>query len=183
MIWDSSHWKDGLLDAANQFDQIASRRCPSEKLLVELEKTVFLAAYAIRKLMEAKLLSTKNESQPVPARAYQASGKPVTITNWHNIDRLYDLDNTCKTTLTLRELCNQLIHSYVFLPLATSKTGPVKAVMFSSDRSRNKQLFEVSLHDLAKILRIVGRDYPACSNFLFDEKVGDYHVTSWTPSE
>ena len=83
----------------------------------------------------------------------------------------------------MRDLCNQLIHSYVFMPLTSSKTGPVKSILFTSDRQRNNFLYEVSLATLSDVLRTVGNDYPSNSEWKFDSKSGDYHVRNWTPSE
>ena len=183
MIWDSSHWKDGLIRTATRLDEIAVRRRPSEKLLVELEQAVFLAAYGMRKLMDAQKISTEHERRPVSVRAYPAKGKPVTLKNWHRIDDLYDFASSRDTTLCLRDFCNQLIHSYVFIPLTTSKTGPVKAVLFSSDRQRNVEVYEIPLATLADVLRAVGADYPACSEFTFDSNMGDYRIRNWTPAE
>jgi len=88
MIWDSGPWKDELLTTATKLEQIATRRRPSNRLIVELEKAVFLAAYAVRKLIEAKLLST--DCNPIDVRTFPAKGKPVTLMNWHRIDDLYD---------------------------------------------------------------------------------------------
>jgi len=140
-----------------------------------------LAAYAIRKLMEAKLLST--DYRPIDVRVFPAKGKPVTLMNWHNIDDLYDFGCPHDETIPLRDLCNQLIHSYVFMPLISSKTGPVKSVIFTSDRQRNNSLYEVSLATLSSVLRTMGNDYPSNSEFSFDSRSGDYQVRNWTPSE
>jgi hypothetical protein len=183
MIYDSSHWKDELLETATRLESISVRRRPSEKLLVEFEKTMFLAAYVVRKLMDAKCISTDKESCPIPVRTYRAIGKPVTLLNWHRITDHYDLETPCDTSLPLRDVCNQLIHSYVFLPLTASKTGPVRAVLISSDRERNRQLYELGLAAFAEILRGIGEDYPACAKLVFDRVKADYEVRAWTPAK
>jgi len=181
MIWDSGPWRDELLKSATKLEQMAVRRKPSSKLIVELEKAVFFAAYIVRKLMEARLLSS--EYPPITARAYPAKGKPATLWNWHHIDDLYDLAGPMDKTITLRELCNQLVHCYVFMPLTSSKTGPVKAVVFTSDHNRNNALYEVSLATISNVLRTVARDYPSHSEWKLNSKTRDYQVRNWTPAQ
>lgn len=183
MIYESSHWKKDLLKTATQLEQIIARRKPSEKLLVDVEKSVLLAAYVVRKLIEAKTISTERETLRIPLRSYSAVGKPVHLLNWHRIQDLYTLETPRDSDMLLRDVCNQLIHSFVFVPLTSSRTGPVKAVLFSSDRQRNRRLHELALDTFANVLREVGNDYPACAHYSFDTAKMDYDVRTWNPAD
>ena len=179
MIWDSSYWKDDLLRAAQHFIAVTRRRRPSQRLLVDLEKEAFVAAYAIRKLMDAKLISTASEGLPIPVVSYPSLGKPVTVTNWHRLDGLYAFARGTSGSLPLRQLCNQIIHSYVFMAASDSKTGPVKIIWFCSDRCRNRCLYELSLARFADVLEVVGRDYPPRAQHTYDRRMKDYIVRAW----
>jgi hypothetical protein len=181
MIWDSSFWKDDLLILAQDLLRVTKRRKPSQRLLVNLEKKVFLAGYTIRKLMEAGKLSSETEALPVPVVSYRNLGKAVTIINWHRLDGLYDFKSGRPISLPLRVVCNQIIHSYVFMPGGDSATGPVNKIWFCSGRSRNRCLYELALSDLAEVLSVVGHDYPAQAVYVYDPAQKDYRVRAWTP--
>jgi len=180
MIWNSAPWRDELCKSATKLEQVIVRRKPSEKLIIELEKAVFFAAYIIRKLMEAKKLSSGYN--PIDVRSYPAKEKLVTLLNWHHLDDLYDFSSPRNETMGLKDFCNQIIHSYVFMPFSSSKTGPVKTIVFTSDRERSNALHEVSLVALSDILRIVAKDYPSQSTWKFNNKTGDYQVWNSTPT-
>lgn len=179
MIWDSSHWKDDLLKTAERFVAITKRRRPSQRLKISLEKEIFIAAYAVRKLMEAKLLSTDTETLQIPVISYPATSKTVTFLNWHHLDHLYDFARGKPVLLPLRKVCNQIIHSYVFVPVVNSMTGPVKRIWFCSDRCRNRCIHELCLVRFAETLKAVGNDYPAHMHCTYDPKEKDYKIKAW----
>ena len=48
---------------------------------------------------------------------FPATGKPVTLLNWHHADKLYRLDEPEVVTMALQPLSSIFIHSYTFLPV------------------------------------------------------------------
>ena len=178
MIWDSSYWRRDLLETVQALKRVASRRRPSGKLCAEVEKRIFYGAFAVRKLMEAQVLSTKTRNAPIPVRVYRTSGMAPMFFNWHHIDRFYSLGDPQESCLALLDVCNQLVHSYVFLPVTSSLTGPIKEIMFSSDRTRGKCLFQASLADLAQAFQAAAMDYPSQMRCVLDKNRGDYVITS-----
>ena len=60
-------------------------------------------------------------------------------------------------------ICNLFVHSYVFV---VSGHSPLEGVFVSTDRQKNKRVYFVSLKNIVKIFRIVGRDYPRESTFI-----------------
>ena len=89
MIWESCYWKEDLLKSEKWLlEKVISRRRPSEKLLVEFEKCMFITAYQVRKLIEAKKLSNSLVDSSLPITEY-GNIKKVTLMNWHRLDELY----------------------------------------------------------------------------------------------
>jgi hypothetical protein len=97
--------------------------------------------------------------------------------NWHRIDELYDFLTSNIEKLLLKSICNQLIHSYVFMT-SFNENNQLTGILFSSDRYCNKKLFSVDINDVIEILRKVGSNYPNLVTSIYDEKKKDYIITS-----
>lgn len=136
-----------------------------------------LAFYSIRKLVEAKKLSSTVAERRSSVVTYRWLGKPVTHLNWHRIDDLYDTKNPVVDDRTLIALCNQFIHSFIFAP-TFDDAGLLDGVMFASDRQRTTALLHIKVEEVIATLRIVGNDYPTSARFTFNQKKGDYDVVS-----
>jgi hypothetical protein len=177
MIWESEHWKKPLLHLASKLVRWRKPREWTERELVSIEKDIFVAFYSIRKLMDAKKLSDGTETMPVNVSIYLSKDKAVTIYNWDKIDELYDLEVKNLSQRNLRFICNQIIHSYVFIP-SIDENGSFQAILFCSDREKNANLFRIEANDLINALRIVGKDYPVTSVSVFNPNKQDYDVTN-----
>lgn len=139
--------------------------------------------YSIRKLIEARKLSTSTVETKVALYAYVSRGKSVTLMNWHRLDELFDLDTRTKRELDLLALCNQFIHSYVFSPVLSEK-GTLQSILLSSDRAKSSVLYEIELTQILAVFDQVGSDYPSHGSIRYDPAKGDYKVTaSMIPSQ
>ncbi len=52
MIWESSYWKEPLLENAERLKQLSVSSVDDEADFVVIEKDIFLGFYTIRKLMD-----------------------------------------------------------------------------------------------------------------------------------
>jgi hypothetical protein len=157
MIWESGYWQDSLLKQAADLRRRQSQRRWPDRSFARLEQGVMLGFYSVRKLIEAKKLTEAVVTTSIQVSAYPPKGKPVTLLNWHKIDRLYKLDKGRKGTIGLRALCNSFIHSYVFLPVF-SETGLMSGIFVASEWEREQKLLEVSLEELVWLFELVGND-------------------------
>ncbi len=178
MISDSAPWKRDLLAIATRLETVSKARRPSHRRLIDLEKDIFVGCYIVRKLIKAHLVSTATKDLDVPTVAYPARAKRTTLINWHKVDELFDFSKGDRRAFRLLVLCNAVIHSFVYLPIATSKSGPVKKFLIASDRQRRKSLFEVNLLDVSSAFGIVGNDYPANVQMTFNDEQGDFDVVA-----
>ncbi len=180
MIWESCYWKDDLLKSVKWLkEKVISRRRPSEKLLVEFEKCMFITAYQVRKLIEAKKLSNSLVDSSLPITEY-GNIKKVTLMNWHRLDELYDFDAPKTDNISIKNVCNLLIHSYVFVAEQQCLTAPIKGVFFNSDRTRNQFLYHLHINDWISFLERIGRDYPSEYHCWKDSSQNDYFVVQET---
>ncbi len=157
MIWESHPWKHRIAQKAASLRRRASQRRWPLSSLPLLEEEVFVGAYAIRKLLEARKLSDEVESLRVPVETFPATGVTVDLMNWDKIDLLYDLTRPGRDSLSLQDFVNQMIHSFVFMRSVTDEGG-LAGLFFTSDRQRRKRLSLVTLEDLVSVFDQVASD-------------------------
>jgi hypothetical protein len=68
----------------------------------------------------------------------------VDYMNAHRVDKLFDLAVTHVEEHNLEFLCNQFIHSYVFVT-AQQEDGSLAGAYVSSDRARKDKVFFVEI--------------------------------------
>jgi hypothetical protein len=152
------------------------RRWP-EVSSAKVEQDVMLAAYSMRKLVEAAKLSDAVRDSQVPMQAYAFTGKGrLTLMNWHHLERFYELGKPVAGTIAVKDLCNQLIHSYVFAPIVGP--GGLEAFYVTSDRDRRKLLREIAIGDFIGLLRTVGQDSPDNLKMTWNPEKMDFDVTA-----
>jgi len=135
------------------------------------------AAYAIRKLTEARKISDGMAAETVRARRHPLTARPVDIWNRDNFLEHYDMQQTQLVRLKLSEFCNQVIHSWVFMRSVTG-TSPHRfdGVYVSSDRARKMHVDFISADALVKVIRGVGLDNIVSLRWQRDPN-GDIRIT------
>lgn len=174
MIHDSNPWKNELLQTAAWLQRLRLTERTREVTHIKLEKAVFFAAYAIRKLVEAHKLSDAVVGHPIDIEYFPAK-RQVTLLNWDRIDRNYDFESPGVEPRDLVYVCNQLIHSYAFAP-EVAEDGRLAAVLVASDKRKSTKLYRIPRVQLLGLLRLVGRDNPSEMHYRLDE-AGKEHVS------
>lgn len=177
MIWDSWPWKRKLARQAILLHKRKNQKRWTEVSSASVEQEIFLAAYSIRKLLDANKLSDEIESSKLQALAYEPNGHMVDIMNWHKIDQLYNLSRSSHTTISLREFCNQIIHSFVFMFSVSSDNG-LEGLFFTSDRDRSSRLLYLSIDEVIAIMKHVSKDDIVQSHSKRDSATGEMKVIS-----
>jgi hypothetical protein len=176
VILESFYWKHDLEERAACLRKRLIQKRWIEASFARLEQSVMLGFYPIRKLLEARKLSHATLTRQVPVTAYPSSGKPVTLLNWHKLDELYDLDAGQRITRDVRFLCNQFIHSYIFLPVF-GENGSLANIAVASERERSLTVYEVALFQIIDLFELVAADYPTQVQFRFNQNGKDYDVS------
>ena len=176
MIFESIYWKDELLNAADFLQKKKGQKRWRGASYAKVEQKIMTSFYSIRKLVEANKLSGSIVGLTVPIEEYSSTGKAITWLNNHKVDELYDLENKTTKSEDLRFICNQFIHSYVFMIVTASDSNGLQAVLVNSDRTKDERLICVDVDTLISIFESVGRNYPWQMHFTYDETKGDYKV-------
>jgi hypothetical protein len=147
----------------------------SRRLVSLILRSQRAASLVLQTVQHNRSFVADNAELTAPMIAYPSKGKLVTRSNWHRLSELYAFEHQEDTSRDLRFICNQIVHSYVFMA-HFDDTGLLQGIMFCSDRQRDKRLFHVGLTDVVELFEIVGNDYPdrATSKWSNDKK--DYEV-------
>jgi hypothetical protein len=176
MIWESKGWKDELLANARSIETLRFKR-RSERRSFLLERAVFISVYVMRKLWEARKLSTSWEGRQIPCIFHPLKRREPDRLNWHRIDEHFNLNISKPNALTAIEFCHRLIHSYVFVEVEGAKQSII-GFYFASDQTKRRGLWFVDIRDLLDLLRETGRDYPSSAHMVRHPKTGEWIV--WT---
>ena len=172
MIYDSTIWKEKLFKIATSLykgTQWKRFRNGQEALI---EEKVFLSAYIIRKLFEAKKLSYYLTNASIKIIKYE-NKKPVDLMNWHRLDDLYNLEKPKNSIIEIRYLVNFIIHSFVFFPCRHGKAPKLDGFFVTSDRFKNKYIIYVNIFNFIGLLEIIANDEKVAFHIKRNEKL-DY---------
>jgi hypothetical protein len=175
MIAESSYWKREILRVAARLRRRVTQRRWPDASFSAVEMDLMVGFYAIRKLAEAKKISDEIVEQRVLLGAYPATGKPVHRHNTHKLEELYALDSPRQLQRSLAFVWNQIIHSYVFIPVLGESHG-LEGVLFCSDRERKAFLYELRVADVIALFKEVGRNVPASIHSVFNPKTNEWEV-------
>ena len=103
-------------------------------------------------------------------------GKQIHLLNWDQIDRLYDLEDSNSVKINIISLCNQFIHSYVFVP-ELSESNRLKGFFIASDWQKDNSLYYIDVDVVINLFESVGNDYPYQSNYEYDIDKGNFQVS------
>jgi hypothetical protein len=147
VIQDPLPWTEELADAISRCEQ-AWREHPgasTDWLTLQAEKAVFLTAFVARKLMDSGRVPAGICGRSVEVglvEPHSAVGVHIGYVSWRELDSIYDFDTGATRRLSMRQLFDQLIHSYVFLVVGAydSSVDDPYGLYFNSDRSRDHEL-------------------------------------------
>lgn len=178
MINESHPWKLDLrrrLRLIRKYNTAGLLERDDDSAYTILEKCVFYSAFIIRKLIECVRLSDDAERY-----SFQAIGiKPV-----KHIDRMHhwpdenshDWEKEARITVAGKDLCNWLIHSFVFF-FEFEENGLISSFCISSDYDRNKILYKIALNDWISYMNYVASDDITELSMHYDKKAQDYVAT------
>ena len=141
MIWESSYWKEPLLKTATWLRRMRLKARSGEAILVKLEKERMIGFYSVRKLLDNLMVSDQLKERLFQVTWY-ANQRPVDFLNWHQIDRLFDLEKPQSELRDIEFICDRLIHSFVFVPDFDDER--LRGVFVATDTDRRQKVYFVS---------------------------------------
>ena len=176
MIWESKYWKEPLLKSARYLQRLRLDGSTSERTYVRIEKEVFFGFYSIRKLLDTFKVSDSIKTMRFEV-AWHLNRTSVDYMNWRKIEQNYNLSIQKSETRDLRFICNQFIHSYIFIP--SEHDNRLDGFFVVSDRERFAKCYFVKLEQVLRAFRAVGRDYPENLQLRRDPATGQFYGSAW----
>lgn len=159
MISDSIPWKNELLRIAGTLERRTTQRRWPERSSFLVERDVMVAAYAVRRLNEARKISDELAREPVPVMRHPLIGKPVDVQTRHEFYEHYDMDRPEPVRLSITEFCNQFIHSWIWMLSATEDAPHLfDGIYVSSDWAMKRHVYFFDASTLVRVFRAVGSD-------------------------
>ena len=170
MIFDSSYWKQPLLEISERLLDRSKYPSDSSARYAEIERDIFIGFYSVRKLFEAgdKLSkSTKDLKLAIKwcqkRNAVQFVDQSIRFDLWE----LYDQENWQGETRSVKYVYNQIIHSFIFALSGDPKESN-HGYYFVSDTDKDKRLNFITNDVVVELFNLVGNDYPINANFQCD---------------
>lgn len=135
----------------------------SDRSMFLFERNVMTAAYSVRKLIEARKVSDALGRKSWPLERFKLTGPVPDVWNRWEPDRLFDFASPSRVSLSTLEICNQIIHSFLFYPIwkwdeKTLRPGELEALHFVSDRGNRTHLLSVGIDALMALFTEVGHE-------------------------
>lgn len=175
MIHESYPWKQELkrhikqirkYNSADRFD------LRFDSTYTILEKSIMYSAFAARKLIECNKLSDSSDSYSMQINAYRPLKKVDVMHRWPE-NNTHDWYNPIRVTAFGKNICNWIIHSYIFC-LIFDENGSVEGIYLSSDFDKNKYLYEILLDRWLDYLTFVSDDSIVDLVLHYDSEKSDY---------
>ena len=176
MITESRYWKEPLLRGADIIEDLMAAEELSEEQFGRVEREFFIGFYSIRKLFEASAkVSRSTRDQKLDIIFFDRSGRNG-IVDWYNRSEFwehYDLETLKRERRDVLYIAHRITHSFIFM-LADEEFG--SGMYFTSDNDKEKRLNFITTHEVTRIFRIVGNDYPSDLKMWRDEETGEMKV-------
>ncbi len=175
---DSAFWKTELFPVVESLERLSRFSRFNTRLANMFEKEIMHALFSVRTLIKRFKLSQELLSETIDVLAYsKTTPKPVTWLNSHDINELYNLNAPKPKQLTPSFLCNQVIHSYILIPLHEDRK--FTDILVCSDYQKNRWLYLVPVQRIIKLVRDVAFDYPSRMNITYNPKRRDYDIRNY----
>lgn len=172
MISESRHWKEPLLRTAAWLERWRFSEECVDRNMVRIERELFIGFYAIRKLLDTFKVSPETRQQTY-AMLWHASTGTTDYLNWHRLVENFDLDTGNVEQRDLVFLCNQFVHSFIFMPV-TNENRAFAGVFIASDKVRLGKVYFVGASEICRAFRTVGKDYPRQQSMRRNDLTGQW---------
>ena len=180
MIHESYPWKKQLLKDAEVISRWAAKSTASERRCMILERKILVSAFSVRKLIDDHKLTDNAKELAIPCQEYPFTGTNIDRFNCHRLNDHYDFSLGTQSTIRIRELANQIIHSLIlcFEYAEDHPRAPVTGLLVSSDRAMNNRLYRIAINDYVSALRTVGRDVVTQITAIRHGKNGSWRIAA-----
>ena len=156
MIDDPIPWRDELVTVARRLEAKTKQTRWAYRTDYLIERDFVVSAYAMRKLIESHEVPDKLSQSQVPVRRFDLREKPPDPAYPADIAESYDLENGRRSTLSVVELCREILHSVVFAFCCGETDDLFDGIYVSSDRHKNDYVYLVLASDFIALCCDIG---------------------------
>ena len=176
MIWDSEPWRNHLLASARALAKHGKTTTVTEHTSVLVERAVFFGAYVMRKLDNSYKLSTSWRGTALKCKRFPpTSRRRPSLIDWHHIDRHFDLSKPQPDTISARDYCDLVVHSFVFVELMNDD-GSIEGFYITSDKLSGKGIWQFGFNTVIDLMKKTAKDWPAFARTIRDPETGETMV-------
>lgn len=163
MVYESCYWKDDLRSYAKELSDFSTCTILEDKYRdYRLEKALLLSAFTVRLLLDANKLSDGFDSCNLKVDFYSAkkdAQKNISPLDKRFInERYFDLASPTSSSISLRQLTNQLIHSAVAVAFSYDNANRVLGFFVVSDNDYENRLCYCSIKEWISMVEAVADD-------------------------
>ena len=144
MIEDALQWKEELGAVADRLEAKTKQSRWAGRTGLLIERDFILSAYAMRKLVESTDVSAALRDCRVPVRRYELTGPPP---DSDDIANSYDFENGRRSALSVKDLCDQILHSFAFTFFCGETADLFDGIYVSADHAKKAHLYLVLASD------------------------------------
>jgi len=194
MIHDSTVWKNDLENELNNIiyffkntdlnydqefeennDDDVEERDMEDVAFIKLQKFAIYSSIIIRKLIEANKISDELLSRNFPVKIFKRQNlEKVTLWNGYEIEKLYDIQNPERSSISIKDLTHSIIHSFHFIPyynyqkfeedlpdddIESWEIINIAGIYFSSDKTKNTHLSYIDFKKYLYMITCVLNDF------------------------
>lgn len=179
MIFESYPWKQDLRRRKNlllRYNTTARFNENEDRTYTVIEKAIFYSAFIIRKLIDCGgKLSDEAENYSMRVFAVRPLKQVDNFHRWPE-EESHDWNNEIEVTVAGKNVCNWLIHSFMFY-LVFNEDGVVDGFGVTSDFDKNKILYRIPLDVWLNYIDYIATDDIVSLTSHYDEKKGEYVYT------
>lgn len=179
MVFESWPWKQDLLRQKNsliRYNTADNFSKNEERAYTVVEKSIFYSAFIIRKLIDCKgKLSDEADKYAIHVKLIRPL-KHIDIMHCWPDEHSHDWEHESSVTVKGKDICNWLIHSYIFFT-EFDESNSIKSFYVSSDYDKNSALYKILLADWLAYVDFIASDDIVQMDSHFDSKKNEYIFT------
>lgn len=155
MIDDAVPWKEALGRIAVDVERRAGQKRWTARTGFLVERDVMVASFAMRKLLDTPgKISDETKAERVQVLSHPLVGQQPDFWSRHEFWQMFDLEQGNRERISVRELCNRVVHSVVFSFNGSEKPPHrLDGIFVASDRSSKQSLTYIEVTELVRVLR------------------------------
>lgn len=176
MAIESLYWKEELARIAKSIRPVSKPKRWSERAVCTVERDIMIGFFIVRRMIELHKVSSRVSKMELKVFSSPVV-REITNLNLFSIDKNYNWNVEKTQSKPVLYICNQCIHSCIsFVERNPDRNWSDFLVV--SDFVRGKVIWRIPITTIILLFDIVSKDWPTSYCMIYDEKLGDYKVTT-----